>query len=517
MEKMTRWIWVWVFAVFALGVLIQSCIFLVWDVSWLLDVTRRFLSDGTYVNNFFENNPPMIIYLYCLPQWIATKFGVSHIVVFRIWVFTLAWISLGFCAFLMRQYFDNEDKHECCYYAVILFVLAFVFFILPSYEFGQREHVTLLLVMPYFFTLVARFRQRYLNESILLIVGLMAGFGFAIKPYFLAALILPELYYWITHRRWLAWLRIETLMIALVMIFYLISIYTITPTYMRDVFPFVRWLYLAASFDSWAELVINPFVLGCLVAIAFFFVLYRHSRHRPLLTVMWLATIGFMISYFVQRKLWYYHIYPAFALATLLLAIYVMQLLFQSEQTERNRFIFLAVITLTLIFSPLMVVMKFTVIFMKDYLSPRSPMNRLINITRENAKGKYIYFFSDTVVPAATVADYSGAKSASRFPRMWLLPGILYYEHQPQITKAQDVQLRLAKRYMLSAVVDDFKRHHPELVFVDVSKHKIHMGPYSFNYLQFFTQSKAFQSIWSHYQLMAMYQEYAIYKLASPY
>jgi hypothetical protein len=50
--------------VFIIGGFVQNDAIFSWDVSWLLEVTKRWLNGGTYGKDFFENNPPLILYLY---------------------------------------------------------------------------------------------------------------------------------------------------------------------------------------------------------------------------------------------------------------------------------------------------------------------------------------------------------------------------------------------------------------------------------------------------------------------
>lgn len=63
------------------SVLIQSHIILNEDVLWLVTATQRLLAGGSYVNNFFETNPPLILYLYTpavlLVKYIHVTIGVA--------------------------------------------------------------------------------------------------------------------------------------------------------------------------------------------------------------------------------------------------------------------------------------------------------------------------------------------------------------------------------------------------------------------------------------------------------
>ena len=60
-------------------------------------------------------------------------------------------------------------------------------------SFGQREYLCVVLVMPYLALSAARAQENHEVDTLgSLLVGLLAGIGFAIKPYFLAVPALIE-------------------------------------------------------------------------------------------------------------------------------------------------------------------------------------------------------------------------------------------------------------------------------------------------------------------------------------
>src|SRR3990167_10746289 len=77
--------------------MIQAHLLLNWDVSWLMLETGRLLRGGKYVTDFFEINPPLILYLYIPPVILNKIFSINIILALRLYIFFLTSGSLYFC------------------------------------------------------------------------------------------------------------------------------------------------------------------------------------------------------------------------------------------------------------------------------------------------------------------------------------------------------------------------------------------------------------------------------------
>ena len=60
----------------------------------------------------------------------------------------------------------------------------FVLFDLPGQDFGEREHLLLLLALPYLLLAAARAVGREIPASHAVAIGLLAAAGLLIKPHF---------------------------------------------------------------------------------------------------------------------------------------------------------------------------------------------------------------------------------------------------------------------------------------------------------------------------------------------
>jgi hypothetical protein len=301
-----------------LGWILQTQILLNWDVSWLLHASEKLLAGGTYANDFFELNPPLILYLY-IPALVFTKiFSVSIITALRLYVFLLGSLSLFLCDGLIRKIFSAADRNLA---NLFLVAIASAFFILPIEQFGQREHLLLLLMLPYLFVIPYRLAGNKLNNAEAIVIGLLAGLGFAMKPYFLITLVLIELYYLIKKRNAAAWIRTEVITMLVVFAVYFIVILTLHRDYLFTVLPLAARLYYVGVGQPLKKLASNPAVFTCYIASLFHLWQYKNPAYASLRTVLFMALLGFLASYFIQQTVWYSHLFPAFTSAVLLLVL----------------------------------------------------------------------------------------------------------------------------------------------------------------------------------------------------
>src|SRR3990167_3346116 len=99
--------WLGFISIYLLAFLLQTQLLLNWDVSWLMLTTKKLLSGGHYGKDFFEINPPMILYLYIPPVLISKFFLISRIFALRIYIFLLTSISLLLCYPLLKKILAN--------------------------------------------------------------------------------------------------------------------------------------------------------------------------------------------------------------------------------------------------------------------------------------------------------------------------------------------------------------------------------------------------------------------------
>ena len=150
----------------------------------------------------------------------------------------------------------------------------------------------------------------------ILIAGVGAGITLAFKPFFTVPAALCILFAAIRSRSWLTLLAPENIITAVLVITVSVSTYIFYPEYFTVTYPLVRDTYLSWSMPV-SVIFLNDATL--VFAIAMASVLLARQKRAPdsLLLVAVLASIGFAVSFFLQRRGWAYHSYPMVAVALL--------------------------------------------------------------------------------------------------------------------------------------------------------------------------------------------------------
>lgn len=496
---------------FSLGVLIlfgawclQEKLFLNWDVSWLMHAAERLLGGGSYSDSFFETNPPLILFLYLPPVLLTQALGISPVLSFRIYIFVLAFISLWLSACLAKPLFN---KQEVLLAPAFILALELVFLILPLHELGQRDHLMLVLTMPYLLAFACRLQGRSLPlfKGGAILVGLMAALGYGLKPHFLLIPTLLEWYgLWKTGHLRLA-LRPENLTLLALLLVYLISIILFFPDYLSFIVPFSLRHYYDGITSSWLNLLSQPILIISLLPIILVLLFHAKNKHQALSAVLWLALVGAALSYIMQRTVFYYHLVPIFSLTLLLLMLLYVDLV-QEGAKSKLELCFAFLLGLFMFYQPLVQGLK----IYHSWSSHKVNLSPLIGFIQKQAPHQAIYFFSSTTVYTFPTIDYAEAKLASRIPFMWMVSGLVNEESSKgELSAAAEAD----KLTLGNMIAEDFAKEKPVLVFVDDGEPKPYIHKEGFDYLRYFSANKVFEKEWQNYVYMTTLKQEGLYLL----
>lgn len=282
------------------------------DVGIIIHETNALLAGGNYVTSFFETNPPMILYLTVPICFIAELFSLNPLNIAYCYFSIMALISvLTSYALLTRL----VREPLICYmtYAGLLFIT----FLLPMNEFGEREHITMMLITPYLFASSLALANKPLSQRAAFLIGLAAGVGFALKPYFLIPLCLIETLFIAKKQRVLGWVRTETVTIIGVMVTYLLAIWCFHPAYIHIILPLVSRYYFSSITNSWQSIYSDKLYNFCVVTLIATFFFYKNNRYKSIIILISLSQIGFMAAFLATKTNWFYHMLPAIGLSIL--------------------------------------------------------------------------------------------------------------------------------------------------------------------------------------------------------
>lgn len=514
MQRETTIFYVSTIVIVLLAYFFQTMTYFSPDVGYLMHATQQVLAGEKYGPDIFEPNPPMILYLYVPVCLFAKWTTLSLMTTMRLYIILLAIVSLSLCFFFLKKLIRQQDK-VLLYF--LFYTLAFGMLFLPYVAFAQREHILIILMLPYLLSAVLALENKSIHPGIATLIGVMAGLGFTLKPFFLVTPCLVELYFIIKQRRLFAWVRIESLVIIGVLISYLVSIFLWQPDYIKVVLPFVFHYYYPAAAAPWSQIIQFPVLLFCIAVMLSYLIYYKQDYYRTVSLIIELALIGMIVAFLIARAPWYYHIMPAFVLALLLVAYFLGQtvsaMLQKSSQLHllTNDSIALIIgigIVLTLPASYCYTVIKFI-----HQVEREEPTQYVADYINKHPGPHTIACFGLATADCFPLVYKAHGQYAERFPALW------WYLWTRKLEKdspnpASLTQVIKDKDFFMARFADDLNRYKAHWAVIDLQRFQQVETP-QFDVIGYFLENKKFQATWQHYRYVTTIQSIKLYERIS--
>ncbi len=469
------------------------------DVSWLAEAANRFLHGGSYYQNFFEANPPMIIYFYLLPTWVSNTFGVNRTLALDAFTFLIAFSILTYLYYLSRFYWEKKSTRQ-----IFILIMLIAILICPARAFSQRSYYALILILPYIFQTALLEVNHVLKKHHRVLIAILAGIAVSFKPYYLLAPLFIEAYLMWKKQCWTHWFRLETVIIAAVLVLYLATIPLIAPTYFSQVFPFASHYYLIVAKQPTILMFMNYATIFVAMTLILW-ILYHQQQKDRLTNLLLYIGAAFFISYYIQGEIWYYHLYPLVAVSTIIL----LWLMYKS--LRQRKYLLLSYGLLTAAVGIMLFLQGEVFSTINEVYASQSTYHTLIEYSKKHAAGKHVYCFDASTLCTSYLIQHADVKTSSRFASFWMAPGMIIKQHQ-KLDSKQLQQLKNNEKELRQMVVEDFEKQPPKLVIVLKTQHPFYFGPYTINYLKFFSKNPEFKKIWRQYQYQTKIGYFSIYQ-----
>ena len=287
------------------------------DVGWILYTAGEMLDGSVLYTDILDENPPLVFWLNVPVVGAARALGLDPLMLFNLGV----WLAVVGCTGLAVFVWRGPPRDDVTDVAWVLYSILLVTWVwLPTADYGQREHLLVVLVTPYVFTAARELSGRPVPPTLGLIVGVIAGLGVALKPYFAVIPLCIELMLIVQRRDLESLRRVEPWVLAFVQIAYLGSVLLFSSQYF-DYLTFAWPVYNAYSVPiEWLRTetvtaLVAALVVWCLPP----------TRFDRELRLAWLAAgLGALVLGYAQRKGWPYHFLPVLSCAAALVASVVV-------------------------------------------------------------------------------------------------------------------------------------------------------------------------------------------------
>ncbi len=479
------------------------------DVTWLLYVAGEILDGADPYVDIVEVNPPLILYFMIAVKAASQLTGIQDALLFRVVVLGIVAASLLLAYAVLKR--TTPESHRLVLRVTCLLAIALLT-TWVGYNFGQREHLAVALVLPYLFAAAGRAEGKRLPLGLVVPVGVLAGVGVAVKPFFLPVWLGVEGYLAVTRSPSLL-RRPEGVATLATLATYALSVLLIMPAYLGLAALAAR-PYRSYYSSEMSEIATSPHVLFIALGLLAAAKLPASAQLRRLRGVLTVAMLMFGVGVVVQGKGWDYHWIPVEALLILLLGAVGIDGL--RKLTGRFSYRYLSRLFLGLV-AALTVgygVAKYRTAERVWLSMGETPifLFQLMEAVEEHAPGGTISTLAVTMQIAWPLVSYTGVDWGSRFNCLWLLPGI-YEGVTPNLQRYPYGRLEEAgelEKYLIDSVVTDLRQLEPDIVFVDMFPPSWEMR--GFSYLDFFSRDQRFREIFAQYERVGSVGFLWIYK-----
>ena len=472
------------------------------DVAWLLYVARKWLGGQRLYEDLVEVNPPLIIWLYAIPAWLATSLNAPPKFLAIPFFALLLFAASAWSAVLL-----HGRAALFTYRLPVFAAVASVLIALPGVEFGQREHLLAGAVLPYL-CLYAREldgeREPWLHA---LLAGVVAGLGCAFKPSYMLAILAIEVIALLRGRRVL---RVAPIAAFAAVAIYGLSVFIFVPAFLEKAVPLALALY-GGTDTSYLRILMKswPLLFGQAVIILLCWssatTLARSSPFkRHLLLTLTVFGVAATIVFVLQGKDWFYHRLPATTATVLALLLWIAAAMPRHPIAAIKGFSRAHLRAL----APVPLVVGALITFgISDYerlrpwveaavepgLSTEVKLERLIR----KEKAKTYIAFSEWIALGFPVVNNTGVTWASRFDSMWALKGEIWRAKQDgSAPKEWPIRRWVAL---------DFITNCPDIAVVDTRE--------GTNYVSLLAAAdKNFAAAWSRYHQIAAFDGLRVLK-----
>ncbi|MBI3513548.1 MAG: hypothetical protein HY060_05710 [Proteobacteria bacterium] len=473
------------------------------DVAAILDFAVRMVAGEQLYVDLFDVNPPLIFWLNLPAAWIAEQLALGPAVVFVVSVLGLQAASLVLCRAPTARLFDLERPFLR---TVLPLVAAFVLLVLPTHNFGQREHLLTCFALPYLALAAVRLEGQAVTVREAAVRGAFAAVGFLIKPYFLLVPVAIEAVL-LLRLGWRAWLRRpEPWLIVGLGALYLLTALVCHPSYFTEVVPLARRYYLASGVTASLERVFGePERWLALVAMTPLVAWGMTARRPAALRVAALFTLAAAGSALIQGKGWPYHLLPFWQGCVMVVTFAAAAALRGAAagaqpNCERAR------LAATVVFAAVVGTFAIEHPPWRDRLDyPGSFAGRLEALLARDAQGGRVLWLTDATYPKYPTVLYGRIRPASRFMELWLIDGLYQAaEGAPDRPRMRaPAQMSDDERHLFDAVGASLERTRPTLVLVASAAAELGVAVGQFDYLAYFLRHPSFAREWRHYSQVA--------------
>jgi hypothetical protein len=462
------------------------------DNDWLLVAAGRMLDGGTFRIDFDESNPPLVIFVNILPVLLARLSGLAPYTAFSLYVSVLVLVSTALAARCIAGCLQGRPWPTALAVTGYAAILAF----LPGYEFGQRDHLAIILCLPSLLWFALREADPTADAlprgALLALVLALGAVGFLIRPFFAILPVILVASRLLRRRDWRLILDPMVLALAVSLALYAAAVILGYPEYFDEA-AIHRQVYFAWNRPTLAVLSDSrdSVAVSCLAALLALLAPMRRQTRVALGQLVLAAGVLLAVG-LVQRKGYAYHLLPATVTALLVALLVASGLLADLARGRAKRLAALAMLGA--------IVCQCGFVFVRPatefaYATQHRFMTTpLVSTLRRLVAGRSFLILTDGFQWG--IPSMVGGRLAARAPSQTFLAGAVLLALGNEHQQSQAAALRPV---VVAQLVEDLDRLRPAIVALDLRARRQAL-PDGYDILGYYQEEPSFQRAWGAYR-----------------
>lgn len=457
------------------------------DIAWYLIATRSWLGGAELYINIIEVNPPLNFYFTLPAIWLADLFEISDTNGEYLALALLHFLVLRWCSTIARDDLGFSSARR----ALLLCGIAAALVLPALGNFGQREHVMVILTLPWLLGELAStptpIRSQVTRAG-------MAALGVCLKPHFIVFPLAISTLKALQQRSLRPLLSTVNLTFLAVGLGYIVFVALVHPAYLSQIVPVAREVYgaYAAPFDTVLSRVSIEMLF---VSIPLLVVLSGRMRQREagLIAAAALAGLG---SYFLQGTGFGYHAIPFRSFALIACCFVILRSL------RPNAGAIAAAIAVAVL----------TMISVERGFYRNISALQIAEVAQEHGSVGKLMVLSSYVHAGPPAAIASGASWVSRYPANWLVPGAVNRLAETNCTSDVETCAHLVSIAAMNRAdnVADIAAAEPDLLVFDLRAG--YFDKPDFSWKAFMAESPMWAPVFSGYSQIERTDRFAFYQ-----
>jgi len=481
------------------------------DVAFNYQMGKAILQGQKPYIDFIDFNFPIIWYISAIPASIAQYIHYDSAIL-AIFFIVLVSVSFYLCHRIIKNGKEWEKSKAFMFLCIILFALTNF----QLYDFGQREHLFCIMLLPY--VLRRSIGNTALPSKFLeFTIGFLLMVGSSIKPYFLLVFVLVEFYFFLKRR--------ETNKVSTSLVIGIMAGGIVTGSIL--IYHLSEYLVIASYAVSTyagqnAILGVNPIAVILKHKISFIvyfsvlllYPLRRVEQYKMLHEVLVVSALGLLLCAVIQMKGFDYHIKAGGTFAIISFAVAALRFgVSENKYFVKLRQVSFVLLCVIVLLRQLQTATALLIDNQDDYL-PTAMSRRAERTLTSHGKIKTIFKLSTYSQPLYPPIMNTDIKDITGCNTLWYLGSFYNNENQSDTTiqyKKPTEMFGLEKMFFEN-IIHKLITQKPDLLIVAEPGNNFFFSVPNFDIFKYYSQDERFVSVFSEYHPIAQSDGHIWYK-----